>query len=116
MFYLDVFPRYDVSYSKRVFEAYKGFTDNFGIITVFSENNLCREVSIGLSENRAKSILKKYRKVVEIGRSGKLNIVSIGEERLNSLLKGSLSLNLLKEGILGIAVNQIDEEVGLVEF
>lgn len=114
--WLDNYVLLDSSHAEKALEFYRGFTDNFGIVTGYMGSKVPlpekRDYAVGLSESEARRVLKDGRRVVDGNR-----IVDLGERELWDLLKApSLSLELQLSGYDGIALEDFDPEVGYVKL
>jgi CRISPR-associated endonuclease/helicase Cas3 len=114
----------------------KGFTDSFGLITVFDASEICRNFSyefcVGVSEDIAKKLLEsKCMAVIREKLKGKdfsecveevkadlegFKLVRLKDNLVKKLLSSRepLTISLLKYGIEGFAVERIDPMEGLV--
>jgi CRISPR-associated endonuclease/helicase Cas3 len=120
----------------KALEKLEGFTDSFGIVTVFDASEISRgfsyEFCVGVSEDAARKLLASGCMVLIRERSGgrdfsryiddvRANLKGFKLARLKSELirmmlnSGEpLTLSLLKYGIEGLAVERIDPVEGLV--
>jgi CRISPR-associated helicase Cas3/CRISPR-associated endonuclease Cas3-HD len=96
---LDTFPVFTHEEAKKVIEDYKGLTENFGIISCFSEKRLDKKFAIPIDEEKAISLLSKHSKIVN-------EKFEIKEEKINQI--HSLSIYFLYKGYQGIVIP--DEE------
>jgi CRISPR-associated helicase Cas3/CRISPR-associated endonuclease Cas3-HD len=96
---LDTFPVFTHEEAKKVIEYYKGLTENFGIISCFSEKRLDKKFAIPIDEDKAISLLSKHSKIVN-------EKFEIKEEKINQI--HSLSIYFLYKGYQGIVIP--DEE------
>jgi len=117
---LDEQPLLTKTDARRMLERFRGITDSFGLVSVFDSKRVLENVkniyefSVGVSENRALSILRDERLVVKII-NGKPLIKEINPEKiLEEVKEKPLSLILLESGIEGLATKRIDDEVGLI--
>lgn len=114
--WLDNFTLLDSSYVEKALEHYKGFTDNFGIVTGFMESKVSsgegEKYAVGLSELEAKKVMGERRKVVD-GHE----VIELEEIKLRELLRApSLSLELQLNGYDGVALEDFDPEIGYVNM
>jgi hypothetical protein len=120
----------------KALEKLEGFTDSFGIVTVFDASEISRDFSyefcVGVSEDAARRLLASGCMVLIRERLGRRDFSRYIEDARADLkgfklarLKGELigrilnsgeplTLSLLKYGIEGLAVERIDPEEGLV--
>jgi CRISPR-associated helicase Cas3/CRISPR-associated endonuclease Cas3-HD len=96
---LDTFPVFTHEEAKKVIEDYKGLTENFGIISCFSEKRLDKKFAIPIDEEKAILLLSKHSKIVN-------EKFEIKEEKINQI--HSLSIHFLYKGYQGIVIP--DEE------
>jgi len=96
---LDTFPVFTHEEAKKVIEDYKGLTENFGIISCFSEKRLDKKFAIPIDEEKAILLLSKHSKIVN-------EKFEIKEEKINQI--HSLSIYFLYKGYQGIVIP--DEE------
>lgn len=111
---LDNFVLLDSSHVEKALEHYRGFTDNFGIVTGFMESKVSsvdkRDYAVGLSENEARCILRTRRKVVEGNR-----VIDLKDNEFWRLINApSVSLELQLSGYDGVAIEDFDPEIGYV--
>ena len=117
-------------------EKLEGFTDSFGIVTVFDASEISRgfsyEFCVGVSEDAARKLLASGCMVLIRKRSGRrdfsryiediradledFKLVRLKDELIRRILNSRepLTLSLLKYGIEGLAVERIDPVEGLV--
>lgn len=112
--WLDNFILLDSNDAKKAIEYYRGFTDNFGIVTGFMETKVAldkkSDYAVGLSEQEAKSLLRQRGKIVKGNK-----VIEIAGYELKSLLDSpSLSLELQLREYEGIALEDFDPEIGYV--
>ncbi|MDI9609362.1 MAG: CRISPR-associated helicase Cas3' [Candidatus Verstraetearchaeota archaeon] len=114
--WLDNFTLLDSSYVEKALEHYRGFTDNFGIVTGFMETKVesdeKSDYAVGLSEQEAKRLLMQRRKVVK----GNEVIELAGLELRGLLNSPSLALELQLREFDGIALEDFDPEIGYVKL
>jgi CRISPR-associated endonuclease/helicase Cas3 len=133
---LDEQPLLGKDEAKETFVELKGFTNSFGIVTVFDASEISRNFSyefcVGVSEDAAKRLLKsgctvlirerleresfsRYIKEVKTDLEG-FKLVRLRDELIKKILNSRepLTLSLLKYGIEGLAVERIDPVEGLV--
>jgi CRISPR-associated helicase Cas3/CRISPR-associated endonuclease Cas3-HD len=106
---LDTFPVFGHEDAKKVIEHYKGLTENFGIISCFSEKRLDKKFAIPIDEEKAISLLSKHNKIV----NEKFKIILIDEEKINQI--HSLSIYFLYKGYQGIVIPD-DEYIEMLGF
>lgn len=122
--------------AKYAFTELRGFTDSFGIVTVFDASEICRNFSyefcVGISEEAAKRLLKsgcmvlirkklrkedtsRYVERIEADLED-FKLVRLRDELVRKLLNNRepLTISLLEYGIEGLAVEKIDPVEGLV--
>ncbi|MEM1677195.1 MAG: CRISPR-associated helicase Cas3' [Ignisphaera sp.] len=116
----------------------RGFTNTFGLVTVFDASEICKELSyeysVGVPEQFAKKILESTRMVVMRERSmtghnivesyveeargsvGEFQLIVLKKKFIDKLLNSEdpLTISLLKYGIEGVVVERIDPLEGLV--
>jgi CRISPR-associated helicase Cas3/CRISPR-associated endonuclease Cas3-HD len=103
---LDTFPVFTHEEAKKVIEDYKGLTENFGIISCFSEKRLDKKFAIPIDEEKAISLLSKHSKIVN-------EKFEIKEEKINQI--HSLSIYFLYKGYQGIVIPD-DEYIEMLGF
>jgi CRISPR-associated helicase Cas3/CRISPR-associated endonuclease Cas3-HD len=103
---LDTFPVFTHEEAKKVIEDYKGLTENFGIISCFSEKRLDKKFAIPIDEEKAISLLSKHSKIVD-------EKFEIKEEKINQI--HSLSIYFLYKGYQGIVIPD-DEYIEMLGF
>jgi CRISPR-associated helicase Cas3/CRISPR-associated endonuclease Cas3-HD len=110
---LDTFPIFSYEEAKKIIVHHKGLTENFGIISCFSEKRLNKEFAIPVDEKDAISLLSKYKMVV----NEKFETVTLKEEELSQITSKSLSLPIyfLYAGYQGIAIPE-DEYINIIGF
>jgi CRISPR-associated endonuclease/helicase Cas3 len=106
--FLDLFPKFGGNYAKKALEAYRGFTDAFGIVNGYMNNNICKDMAIGLSEREAKKELVAHRKLVKNEKGSDVSKMELNEV----LYQGCISIQLLARGCDGIVICDFDPEVG----
>lgn len=133
---LDEQPLLGKDEAKEAFVELKGFTDSFGIVTVFDASEICKNFSyefcVGVSEDSARRLLKSGCMVLIRKRSGgeafsryigevkidlgDFKLVCLKDELIRSILNARepLTVSLLKYGIEGLAVERINPVEGLV--
>jgi len=123
--------------AKQALTNLEGFTDSFGLVTIFDASeigkDLSYELSVGVSENMARKILESEGIVVVRSSSlhslgecvnevvkdiGEFKLIRLRKELIKKLLNGRepLTISLLKHGIEGLAVERIDPVEGLVRI
>ena len=123
--------------AKQALTNLKGFTDSFGLVTIFDASEIGKglsyELSVGVSENMARKILESEGIVVVRSSSlhslgecvdevvkdiGEFKLISLRKESIKKLLnrREPLTISLLKHGIEGLAVERIDPVEGLVRI
>ena len=123
--------------AKQALTNLEGFTDSFGLVTVFDASEISKgfsyELSVGVSENMARKILESEGIVVARSSSlhslgeyvdevikdiGEFKLISLREDSIKKLLskREPLTISLLKHGIEGLAVERIDPVEGLVRI
>ncbi|MEN3053085.1 MAG: CRISPR-associated helicase Cas3' [Candidatus Methanosuratincola petrocarbonis] len=112
--WLDNFTLLDSSHFEKALEYYKGFTDNFGIVTGFMESKVAsgegKKYAVGLSEREAKNVLGQRRKVVKGNKVMELEAYALRE----FLRSPSLSIELQLEQYDGVALEDFNPEIGYV--
>jgi CRISPR-associated helicase Cas3/CRISPR-associated endonuclease Cas3-HD len=113
LFKLDTFPVFTHEEAKNVIVHYRGLTENFGIISCFSEKRLDKEFAIPVDEKDATLLLRKYKMVV----NEKFEINPLKEEELSQITSKSFSLPIyfLYKGYQGIAIPE-DEYINIIGF
>jgi len=133
---LDEQPLLGKDEARGAFVELKGFTDSFGIVTVFDASEICKNFSyefcVGVSEDAARRLLKSGCMVLMRKRSGRetlsryikevkidledFRLVCLKDELIKRILNARepLTVSLLKYGIDGLAVREIDPVEGLV--
>jgi CRISPR-associated endonuclease/helicase Cas3 len=133
---LDEQPLLGKGEAREAFIELEGFTDSFGIVTVFDASEISRNFSyefcVGVSEDAAKRLLKSGCMVLIREGSGRedfsryiedvradlegFKLVRLKDELIRRMLNNRepLTLSLLKYGIEGLAVERIDPVEGLV--
>lgn len=107
-------PRLDVRDAKNAIKAFGGFTESFGIVSAFAEDDVRNQTYtrnvIGLSEAMARKALERWGKVVKNG-----SVWELTEYEKSQLLKARiLSLEFLERGYEGVVLEEVDLEVGFV--
>jgi CRISPR-associated helicase Cas3/CRISPR-associated endonuclease Cas3-HD len=103
---LDTFTIFSHEEAKKVIVHYKGLTENFGIISCFSEKRLDKKFAIPIDEEKAISLLSKHSKIVN-------EKFEIKEEKINQI--NSLSIYFLYKGYQGIVIPD-DEYIEMLGF
>ncbi len=105
---LDALPILTSKYAKELIIRYKGFTENFGIVSCFNEKYLNKLYAIPVSEKEGWELIKKHGKLIDanyrlIDFKAKLREVE------------SLSIYLLDKGYQGIAIPE-EEYIEIIGF
>jgi CRISPR-associated helicase Cas3/CRISPR-associated endonuclease Cas3-HD len=102
---LDTFPVFSHEEAKKVIVHYGGLTENFGIISCFSEKRLDKKFAIAVDEKDATLLFRRYKMLV----NEKFQILK--EEELSQI--GSLSIYFLYKGYQGIVIPE-DEYIKII--
>ena len=108
---LDTFTIFSHEEAKKVIVHYKGLTENFGIISCFSEKRLDKKFSIPIDDKDAISLLNKYKMLV----NEKFETKTLKEEVLSQIRPKFLSIYFLYTGYQGIAIPE-DEYINIMGF
>jgi len=108
---LDTFPVFSHEEAKKVIVHYGGLTENFGIISCFSEKRLDKKFAIPIDDKNAISLLSKYKMLV----NEKFETKTLKEEELSQITPKSLSIYFLYAGYQGIAIPE-DEYINIIGF
>ncbi len=98
--FLDYTPLYDNKIAMKFFERFRGFTDNFGIISCFVKDVYERMLAIPLEERVALKFLEKSKQVLCKGESKVLE-----DKKLKELAE-NLSIEFLRNGYEGIVITE----------
>jgi CRISPR-associated endonuclease/helicase Cas3 len=104
---LDFLPVLGPQDAKRALEAFRGFTNAFGITAGFMESEVSYDMAVGLSEYEARKELLAHSKVVKDG-----NPTSLENNERRILNAPSLSIAMMIDKYDGVVICPFDPDTG----